>query len=154
MMEKQLSREVLLVGEMFIELINKYNIIESKKHIYKNVEDLTIIEINTILAIGYDTMKSMSQIANHLGVTFGTPTVTIDRLIKKGFVQRIRSEEDRRQVFIKLSEKGQKIYNTIDKIKNEVIEKIFGVLSSEERELLIAMVSKLNNKLDEVFLNA
>lgn len=152
-MAKQVSKDVQLVGELFLELFSKYSKVESKKHIYKNVENLTLIEINTIMTIGYDTMKTMSQIANQLGVTFGTPTITIDRLIKKGLVQRIRSEEDRRQVFIKLSLKGQKTYETIDGIKNEVIEKIFGVLTEKEREGLISTLSKLNGKLDEVFLS-
>ena len=131
-------------------MLTKYGRIENKKYLYKDIKELTVIEINTIIVIGSEGMKSMSEIANTLGVTFGTPTVTIDRLTAKGYVERIRDEGDRRQVFIKLSSKGLEVYNSIVDLKNSITEKIFGVLTFEERENFISILSKLNNKLDEV----
>ncbi len=98
-------------------------------------------------------MKSMSVIAKELGVTYGTPTVTIDRLIEKGFVTRIRDEEDRRQVFIKLSDTGEKIYESILELKSKLTEKIFGILTREERSSLVEILSKLNNNFDDLIVS-
>lgn len=131
-------------------MLTKYGRIENKKYLYKDIKELTVIEINTIIVIGSEGMKSMSEIANTLGVTFGTPTVTIDRLTAKGYVERIRDEGDRRQVFIKLSSKGLEVYNSIVDLKNSITEKIFGVLTFDERQNFISILAKLNNKLDEV----
>ena len=124
---------------------------ENKKYLYKGINELTLIEIDTILVIGRDSMKSMSEIANKLGVSSGTPTVTIDRLINKGFVLRIRDLEDRRQVFVKLSERGTELFNDIITLKNKVTERIFGILNPEERKTAIEILSKLNNSFDKVF---
>lgn len=124
---------------------------ENKKYLYKGINELTLIEIDTILVIGRDSMRSMSEIANKLGVSSGTPTVTIDRLINKGFVIRIRDLEDRRQVFVKLSEKGTEVFNDIMALKNKVTERIFGILTPEERKTAIDVLSKLNNSFDKVF---
>ena len=135
---------------MFRELFDKLSRVESKKHLYKDIKELTIIEINTILVIGIEEMKSMSVIARKLGVTYGTPTVTIDRLIEKGFVIRIRDEEDRRQVFIKLSDSGEKLYKSVVELKNKVTEKIFGILTPAERSSLVEILSKLNNRFDDL----
>ncbi|MCX7711917.1 MAG: MarR family transcriptional regulator [Clostridia bacterium] len=143
--------ELQLVGDLFRQLIEKYNKVENKKHLYKDLKELTLIEINTIIVIGCERMKSMSEIAASLGVTSGTPTVTIDRLILKGFVERIRDEGDRRQVFIKLSGKGMDVYQSVVELKNSITESIFGILDQEERKTLISILSKINNKVDELF---
>ncbi|MCR4436937.1 MAG: MarR family transcriptional regulator [Clostridiales bacterium] len=150
-MEQANVKDVQLVGEVFVDLINRYNRMMNKKNLYKDLKDLTLIEINTIIVIGRDErVKSMSQIANLLGVSFGTPTVTVDRLIAKGYVERIRDVEDRRQVFVKLSEKGNSVYDFIARLKNEAIQKIFGILDESEREILINILYKLRGKLEEV----
>jgi len=151
-MDAQTVNELILVDQLFRKLLDKYNKLESKKFFSKTLEDLTVIEINTILVIGHGSeTKKMSEIANTLGVTFGTPTVTIDRLIKKGYVIRQRDEEDRRQVFISLSESGVNVFKSIVQLRNKIAEKIFGVLDIEERKALIDILSTLNSHFDEVF---
>lgn len=150
-MGDNIQKEVNLIGELFKQLFDKYNKMENKKYLYKDMKELTIIEINTIIVIGHNQeIKSMSQIAKALGVSFGTPTVTIDRLISKGYVERTRDEEDRRQVFVDLSDKGREVYESIIKLKNEVTGRVFGILDEEERESLISILSKVNNRFDEV----
>lgn len=144
-------KNIKLANELFRELYSKILKLENKKYLYKDLEDLTVIEINTILVIGPDDKKSMSEIANKLGVTSGTPTVTIDRLINKGYVERIRDLEDRRQVFVKLSSKGIKIFEEVVELKTRVGHKVFGVLSDSEIETLIEAMSKINNMFEDLF---
>ncbi|MDF2987346.1 MAG: transcriptional regulator [Eubacterium sp.] len=151
-MDSQPVNELLLVDQLFRKLFDKYYKLESKKFFSKSLEDLTVIEINTILVIGHGSEnKKMSEIANTLGVTFGTPTVTIDRLIKKGYVVRQRDEEDRRQVFISLSESGVSVFESIVQLRNKLAEKIFGILDIEERKSLIKILSTLNSHFDDIF---
>lgn len=147
----EITKEIHLLGNLFTELFKKFSILENKKKLYKDLTGLTLIEINTIIAIGCERWKSMSEIANYLGVSFGTPTVTIDRLITKGYVTRHRDENDRRQVFVQLSEKGIHAYTQAVRLKNEAAERIFGILSPKEREVLIEALSKLNSNFDELF---
>ena len=95
---------LLIISQLFNKMYEQYSRVENKKFFYKEIKDLTVIEINTILVIGMgDRVKKMSEIAHTLGVTYGTPTVTVDRLIKKGLVERARDDKDRRQVFVSLS---------------------------------------------------
>ncbi len=149
--EEDIKREVLLVGQLFKDLICKYNKLETKKRLYKDIKDLTVNDIKTIIAIGME-MKNMSEVASDLDVTSGTSTITVDRLITKGYVERIRDLEDRRQVFVKLSAEGVKVYQSIEDVKNRVIERIFGVLTEDERQTLIKIIEKLSNEFNELFL--
>ncbi len=151
-MNSKPTNDLLIVEQLFSKLIEKYNRIESKKYFSEELIDLTVIEIKTLLVIGHgEQNKKMSDIANTLGVTFGTPTVTIDRLIKKGYVIRMRDDFDRRQVFVSLSEKGKEIFASIVVLKNILAEKVFGILSIEERKLLIGVLSSLNSHFDDIF---
>lgn len=144
------NKDIIIVGDLFRDLFDKYNKMENKKYLFKDLKDLTLIEINTIIVIGPEGMKSMSEIANSLGVTLGTPTVTIDRLISKEYVERKRDEVDRRQVFVSLSESGIKVYNSVVKLRKSITEKIFSILTPGEIKELIAMMSKINDKYTEV----
>ncbi len=151
-MNSETVNSLLIVDELFRKLFDKYNKLESKKFFSKTLDDLTVIEINTIVVIGHgEEDKKMSEIANTLGVTFGTPTVTVDRLIKKGYVMRRRDKEDRRQVFISLSETGKDVFESIITIRNILAEKIYGILSEDERKVLINILSSLNSNFDDFF---
>lgn len=146
---KKYSEEIYVAGELLKQLYEKYNHMESKKVFYKELEGLTIIEINTIIVLGKDNEpKRMSMLAETLGVTNGTPTVTIDRLISKGYVERVRDEADRRQVFVKLSEKGIDSYEAVIKLRRKIIENIFGVLDETEIIKTISILETLNNRLN------
>ena len=152
-MNKNHSTDLQAVGRLFLQLYDRYNRLESKRYFYKDfLEELTMIEMNTILVIGKGGDRNkMSDIANKLGVSMGTPTVTVDRLIKKGYVERDRDEEDRRQVIVKLSEKGQSAFEDILKMKNDIVERLFSVMEHEELAALISTLEVLNDKFDEVF---
>ncbi|EPR13163.1 MarR family winged helix-turn-helix transcriptional regulator [Ruminiclostridium papyrosolvens] len=151
-MNSETENSLLIVDELFRKLFDKYNKLESKKFFSKTLDDLTVIEINTIVVIGHgEEDKKMSEIANTLGVTFGTPTVTVDRLIKKGYVIRRRDKEDRRQVFISLSETGKDVFESIIIIRNILAEKIYGILSEDDRKALINILSSLNSHFDDIF---
>jgi MarR family transcriptional regulator, organic hydroperoxide resistance regulator len=63
-----------------------------------------------------------------------TITSIIDRMVKKGLIQKARDTRRRNVVRLSLSEKGEKAYN--DSIKRESFHRIMGVLNEEKRELL------------------
>ena len=68
---------------------------------------LSLSEIHTIVAIGSEDFSNMSQVAGMLKITVGTLTVAINNLAKKGYVERHRSENDRRIVKLGLTEMGR-----------------------------------------------
>ena len=57
--------------------------------------DLSIKEIHAIIAITMYDHQTASEVARKLHLTPGTLTTTVDRLVKKGYVRRIRGEDDR-----------------------------------------------------------
>ena len=52
---------------------------------------------------------SLTALADHMGVTAGTMSVAIDRLVKNGYVSRAIDGDDRRRVLLRLSRTGAQL---------------------------------------------
>lgn len=137
------------LGELFHLLIEKYNNGNHKHN--RRLKHLTMADIRAIINIGHMRRERMSNLARHLHLTVGTLTNTIDRLVQKGYVQRHRSDEDRRIVEVSLSPKGEDLFKEISTMRKERAEKFFGQLSDEELEVLERILSKLvSNPLNDI----
>ena len=86
----------------------------------------------------------MSMIAKELSVTVGTLTIAMNSLVKKGYVTRERGKEDRRVVYISLSEKGRHAYEHHEQFHHDMIEAILQDLTPDETESLVKALAKLN----------
>ena len=95
-------------------------------------------------AIGIGEPKNMSSIARELSVTVGTLTIAMNSLVKKGYVERSRGLEDRRVVYISLSERGRKAYGHHARFHREMIESLTSDLSEDEMQTLVKALMKLN----------
>ena len=104
---KNSTEEVL--NTLLVQLFNDILHIEEKALRSTEFTDLSITEIHTIDAIGTEGNRTMGEIAHDLRITVGTLTTAINRLIKKGYVERKRIEEDRRVVIVSLTEKGKNV---------------------------------------------
>ena len=65
--------------------------------------------------------------------------------MKKGYVSRVRSEEDRRVVLISLSEKGDKAYDHHKRFHEEMVEATLEGLNKSETEVLVRALQNLSN---------
>jgi DNA-binding MarR family transcriptional regulator len=74
-------------------------------------------------------------------------TGLIDRLERSGFVIRERCKEDRRVVYVALTEKGQKTLAALDQPLNELHKKIMGHMTKVELAELIRLLEKAREPL-------
>ena len=132
------------LNEVLVSLFRDVNDIEQKAIITSEFGDLTNNDMHVIEAIGIDEPKNMSTIARALSVTVGTLTISMNSLVKKGYVDRQRSSEDRRVVYIFLSEKGVKAYYHHKKFHEQMIDSVVKELTEEELEALVKALTKLN----------
>ena len=65
------------------------------------IKCLTTTELHVIEAIGEESL-TMNELADKLGITMGTASVAVNKLTDKYFIERNRSESDRRKVFVQL----------------------------------------------------
>ena len=133
-----------ILNELFVQLFNDILQIEEKSFKNGPLSDLSVTELHTIEAIGMYKERTMTEVAQDLKITVGTLTTAINKLIKKGYVDRKRIEEDRRVVLIHLTKKGKLAYRLHEKFHNDMINETISGLKEDEEEILISSLERLN----------
>ncbi|HAU87576.1 MAG TPA: MarR family transcriptional regulator [Lachnospiraceae bacterium] len=121
---------------------------EEKVLITGEFKDISKNDMHIIDAIGNSETKNMSTLAKKLKVTVGTLTIAINNLVKKGYVNRLRSKEDKRVVLVSLSEKGQRAYAKHSSFHENMVHTIVNGLGKTGTEVLIDTLRKVH-----VFIN-
>jgi len=132
------------INEVLVKLFNEIMDIEEKAIITEEFKDISNNDMHIIEAIGKKQSKNMSTVAKTLSVTVGTLTIAINNLVKKGYVNRARSEEDRRVVLISLSKKGERAYDHHEKFHDEMIQATLSGLDQEQTKILVKALKNLS----------
>ncbi|OON96434.1 MAG: MarR family transcriptional regulator [Epulopiscium sp. Nele67-Bin005] len=139
-----MSNSVRVVNELLVDLFNNILTIEKEALKTGKFNDLSLTEMHVIEAVGC-TLKTMTDIADNLGVTVGTVTTSINRLLEKGYVTRNRSEEDRRFVEIQLTDKGKLAFRVHQAFHEEMVKYMIEGLDEKDNDVLIASLQRLSN---------
>ncbi len=131
------------LNEILVKLFNDIMQIEEKAIITDEFKDISNNDMHIIEAIGKNEAKSMSTVAKLLSVTVGTLTIAINSLVKKGYVNRMRSEEDRRVVLISLTRKGKKAHYHHEQFHEKMIQATLQGIDEKQTEILIHALQNL-----------
>lgn len=138
------------LNEVFVKVFKNIMSIEEREIRSDVYMDATVNDMHVIEAIGIGQPKNMTSVAKALSVTTGTLTISVNSLVKKGFVERIRSEEDRRVVLISLTEKGKNVFRVHQEFHKQLVNSIVDKLDQDEKVLLEKVLSNLNQYFKEM----
>ncbi len=146
-----MNEKLVQINKMLVEVYDDINHIEEYSIKSGAFSDLSITEIHTIEAMGLYGSKTMSEVAAELEITMGTLTTAVDKLIKKGYVERSRSSTDRRIVNVSLTKKGKLAFRIHEKFHLDMVQAIMLDFTVEEEEILLTSLGKLNQHLKEIY---
>lgn len=133
------------INDVLVNLFNEIMDIEERALITSEYKDVSVNDMHVIEAVGIGTARSMSTVAKSLSVTVGTLTIAMNHLVKKGYVERRRSEEDRRVVLVSLSEKGEKAYHHHRMFHEKMVMAVMKDLNRQETDALTEALLKLQD---------
>ena len=133
------------LNDVLVNLFRDITGIEQRAVLKLGYPDITINDLHVIEAIGAGEPKSMSAVARALSVTVGTLTISVNSLVKKGYVIRQRSSEDRRVVLISLSARGRDVFTHHARFHQSMIDSVVKELTEEELGALTKALTKLNS---------
>ncbi len=100
----------------------------------KTGSDLSVSEMHTLVAIGRQSPKPMSEVASELMISVSTLSIAISKLESRGYVRRIKSEEDRRVVRVTLSAKGRHALDEHERFYFDLISAYMKDMTEEEKK--------------------
>lgn len=138
-----------IVDTLLSDTFNSILRIEERSLKNRLTEGLSIAELHTIVAVGLHEINSMKVVASRLDVTMATLTAAMNKLERKGFVERSRSEIDRRQVLVQLTSKGRKAFRAHESFHKKMADSALAALTQEEEELFVSALGKIKDFFDK-----
>ncbi|SFB88614.1 DNA-binding transcriptional regulator, MarR family [Alkalibacterium subtropicum] len=136
------------VNGYLVSIFNDVLMIEERTLQMSQFKDVSIKEMHTIDAIGMYQEHTTSEVAKKLGVTVGTLTVSVNNLVRKGYVNRVRSETDRRVVQLALTKRGRLLYRLHDKFHRDMVKETINEMGEKESEVLMHGLKNLHGFLE------
>ena len=130
--------------ELYSKIVFRLKDIYEQVEIYQgNYAELDTKENGIIRAIARLERPRVSDVARELRISMSTASWCIDRLEKKKYLVRHRSDEDRRAVYLTLNRKGKKIVQQFDNIFERLGRAACERLSVSELEAFASMLERI-----------
>lgn len=139
------------LNELLVRIFKDIMEIEGRCLVNDEFKDITYNDFHVIEAIGIQEPKSMTTVAKLMKVTTGTLTKAMDGLSQKGYVVRERSKQDKRVVWVYLTDKGKAAYRHHEDFHRKMIENVKGQLNEQKTMILIYSLAKLIDYFQEAY---
>ncbi len=112
--------------------------------------NLSISEIHMIEAINRNPVegKLIGELANDLMITPSSVTIAVNKLVKKGYVVKMRGLSDGRQTYVKLTQEGKHVDRIHKRFHKSLAKSITSGMTSNEKCLLLDCINRMNEFLN------
>ncbi|MBM7599615.1 MarR family 2-MHQ and catechol resistance regulon transcriptional repressor [Virgibacillus halotolerans] len=105
--------------------------------------DMKTSEFTVLEALYHKGKQTVREISNAVLINIGSITYVIDKLEAKGLLERSNCKDDRRVIYIQITDQGTQLMDEIFPKHQKVIENIFANINTQEKEFLIDILKKV-----------
>lgn len=105
---------------------------------------LSIPQFRTLGFLDRNPGSSLSDLAEHLGVTRATASAMVERLVQRGFVDRTADPKQRRQIVLKLTDDGSTYLNQMRGNTRAKVADMLTTLSEAQLSEIVEGLAVLN----------
>ncbi|WP_251546630.1 MarR family winged helix-turn-helix transcriptional regulator [Limosilactobacillus caecicola] len=143
------NHDYQIINKALIKVYSGIVYIEEHELKKSRFSDITIKEMHAIDAISMYDHQTISKVAEKLHLTPGTMTSMTDRLIRKGYVERIRDKDDRRVVRLMLTKRGRLLYRAHRAFHNMMVERFLKDINPDELKIVKKALKNLEGFVEE-----
>lgn len=111
--------------------------------------ELSYPQVLVLYALLEKNTMTIGGLSQHLKISQGVMSRTVDRMVDKGLVDRVRDDEDRRVVLVSLSNAG---IDYATKIVTYHVDKLgdqFKKIPKDQRELFLSLLKQIDSLLEQ-----
>ena len=139
-----------MLQEQFYKVYTKF-----KLHFYQNVFEkwqdreasLTTVETFCMEIIYYLGKPTINEFAKMANISSPNAAYKVNNIIKKGYIKKVQSQEDKREYHLEVTEKYKNYYNISYDYVNVVMERIKERFSEDELKTLEKILSVMSDEL-------
>ena len=102
---------------------------------------LTLTQLRSLFLIANKGSTNFRKLAEALGVTPSNVTGIVDRLVEQGLVSRTQNPEDRREMTLQATDKGQALVSNLKEVGIKHMTQVLSLLSLGELSALVQGLS-------------
>ncbi|NAW56013.1 MULTISPECIES: MarR family winged helix-turn-helix transcriptional regulator [unclassified Vibrio] len=106
----------------------------------------SLAQIHTIEVLGNHGPLRMKELADRLGITTGTLTVQVDKLVRAELIERCPHPDDRRSIVVQLTPSGDALHRHHNQLHLALVEDLTRHVDQQERDVLIRCLGKINRE--------
>jgi DNA-binding MarR family transcriptional regulator len=106
----------------------------------------SLAQVHTIEVLGVHGALRMKELAEKLGITTGTLTVQIEKLVAANLIERQAHPDDRRAIVVTLTQEGQAIHRQHNQLHLDLVKDLTRNIDSEQESVLLACLEKMNRE--------
>src|SRR5690625_1970703 len=139
--EQQETEELSL--KLFIVLSRALEAV--KKQVVKDIKSyqLNLTEFGVLEFLHHKGEQPIQLIGKKVLLASSSITYVVDKLVEKGYLERVACPEDRRVIYGRLTEKGETLMRDIFPQHKQAMATILSSLTNEEKEQAIVLLKKL-----------
>lgn len=109
--------------------------------------DLTWPEGRILIEVGLNHIKNPMTLAKELKLDKSYASRTINKLVKRGILEKSSSPNDLRSVELKLTSYGQEVFDDINQRSNYLMKKVLVTLNKEQQTEFLKSIESINRLL-------
>ncbi|MBL4936864.1 MarR family transcriptional regulator [Clostridium sp. YIM B02515] len=109
-------------------------------------------EVHYIECIGRNVDSNVTKLAESLYMTRGAISKMTKKLIEKGIIESYQKPDNKKEIYFRLTEEGQRIYKVHEKLHKEFQERdkaVFEQITEEQFDGMLKFMEKYSSHLDE-----
>lgn len=111
--------------------------------------ELTTAEWAALVEVGEHRRLMMSRLAQACGLPFSTMTGLVGRLESKGYLGRIRTDTDRRVVYVEMTPQGERAYQARLEADMRIVIALLDALTAREQDAVVRALGKVTDALED-----
>jgi DNA-binding MarR family transcriptional regulator len=106
---------------------------------------LSVAQFRAMVYIHRNPAASLSQVADHLGLTLPSTSTLIEELVHRGLVARKEVKENRRQIQLDLTMPGKTMLSSAQVLTARHLAQILDKLNATEKEQALEILQKMHS---------
>ncbi|MFN0200774.1 MAG: MarR family winged helix-turn-helix transcriptional regulator [Bacteroidia bacterium] len=126
------------LDSLLLQFINKMN---ARRSSLLEGYGVTESDIAIIRYLNANEVQKMKELGEQFDLKFSTLTSTIDRLERNRLVKRRNSKDDRRVVFVQISQRGQQLLVDVEELYQKLAGEFEGKLDEQSTAALTDLLN-------------
>ncbi|MBN1531991.1 MAG: MarR family transcriptional regulator [Spirochaetes bacterium] len=131
---KVTAEDVSRISVLLMRLVNKYKRLDSRALEYGTGDFLYPAEIHVIEAIGKNQGSTVNEICLKFGVTKGAISQIVNKLLRKGLIDKTRNPEYHKEIILTLTKRGKRAFEGHERLHGLMDAELYRYVSDFQKE--------------------